>query len=109
MTGEPLIEVPVNGGHNYNGPKVANFLIGPFERATKSSSSLGEGSMTALPIVETQLGDVSAYIPTNMIFITDGQMFLSVDLFNGGIKSAINVGIYPNGTIVSYHYARRIG
>uniref|UniRef100_A0A8S0WD88 ATP synthase subunit alpha, mitochondrial n=1 Tax=Spirodela intermedia TaxID=51605 RepID=A0A8S0WD88_SPIIN len=54
---------------------------------------LGEGSMTALPIVETQSGDVSAYIPTNVISITDGQIFLSADLFNAGIRPAINVGI----------------
>ncbi|KAL0291881.1 UNVERIFIED_CONTAM: ATP synthase subunit alpha, chloroplastic [Sesamum calycinum] len=56
------------------------------ERAAKLSSSLGEGSMTALPIVETQSGDVSAYIPTNVISITDGQIFLSADLFNAGIS-----------------------
>ena len=63
------------------------------ERAAKSNSRLGEGSMTALPIVETQSGDVSAYIPTNVISITDGQIFLSADLFNAGIRPAINVGI----------------
>ena len=63
------------------------------ERAAKLSSSLGEGSMTALPIVETQSGDVSAYIPTNVISITDGQLFLSADLFNAGIRPAINVGL----------------
>ncbi|KAI5441337.1 hypothetical protein KIW84_010703 [Lathyrus oleraceus] len=63
------------------------------ERAAKLSSQLGEGSMTALPIIETQSGDVSAYIPTNVISITDGQIFLSVDLFNAGIRPAINVGI----------------
>ncbi|MCE3216898.1 hypothetical protein HAX54_009138 [Datura stramonium] len=63
------------------------------ERATKLSSSLGEGSMTALPIVETQLGDVSAYIPTNVISITDGQIFLSADLFDSRVRPAINVGI----------------
>ncbi|KAL5558145.1 hypothetical protein UlMin_034356 [Ulmus minor] len=63
------------------------------ERATKSSSPLGEGSMTALPIVETQSGDVSAYISTNVISITDGQIFLSTDLFNARIRHAINVGI----------------
>ncbi|KAL5555594.1 hypothetical protein UlMin_037830 [Ulmus minor] len=61
--------------------------------AAKTSSSFGEGSMTVLPIVETQSGDVSAYIPTNIISITDGQIFLSVDLFNAGIRPAINVGI----------------
>lgn len=63
------------------------------ERAAKLSSHLGEGSMTALPIVETQAGDVSAYIPTNVISITDGQIFLSADLFNAGIRPAINVGL----------------
>jgi F-type H+-transporting ATPase subunit alpha len=63
------------------------------ERAAKLSSRLGEGSMTALPIVETQAGDVSAYIPTNVISITDGQIFLSADLFNAGIRPAISVGI----------------
>ncbi|KAL6570472.1 hypothetical protein OROGR_000022 [Orobanche gracilis] len=63
------------------------------ERAAKLSSSLGEGSMTALPIVETQSGDVSAYIPTNVISITDGQIFLSADLFNAGIRPAINISI----------------
>ena len=63
------------------------------ERAAKLSNALGEGSMTALPIIETQGGDVSAYIPTNVISITDGQIFLSADIFNSGIRPAINVGI----------------
>lgn len=63
------------------------------ERAAKLSDDLGGGSMTALPIVETQEGDVSAYIPTNVISITDGQIFLSADIFNAGIRPAINVGI----------------
>merc|ERR1712157_179125 len=63
------------------------------ERAAKLSDALGEGSMTALPIIETQGGDVSAYIPTNAISITDGQIFLSADIFNGGMRPAINVGI----------------
>ena len=63
------------------------------ERAAKLNDSLGGGSMTALPIVETQEGDVSAYIPTNVISITDGQIFLSGDIFNAGIRPAINVGI----------------
>jgi F-type H+-transporting ATPase subunit alpha len=63
------------------------------ERAAKLSDSLGGGSMTALPIIETQAGDVSAYIPTNVISITDGQIFLAGDLFNAGIRPAINVGI----------------
>ena len=63
------------------------------ERAAKLSDELGGGSMTALPVIETQAGDVSAYIPTNVISITDGQIFLSGDLFNSGIRPAINVGI----------------
>jgi len=63
------------------------------ERAAKLSNALGEGSMTALPIVETQEGDVSAYIPTNVISITDGQIFLAANLFNSGLRPAINVGI----------------
>jgi F-type H+-transporting ATPase subunit alpha len=63
------------------------------ERAAKLSDALGRGSITALPIVETQAGDVSAYIPTNVISITDGQIFLSADLFNSGLRPAINVGI----------------
>nr|AYD72512.1 ATP synthase CF1 alpha subunit [Dasycladus sp. HV04045] len=63
------------------------------ERAAKLNDELGSGSMTALPIVETQEGDVSAYIPTNVISITDGQIFLSADIFNAGIRPAINVGI----------------
>ena len=63
------------------------------ERAAKLSDKLGGGSMTALPIIETEAGDVSAYIPTNVISITDGQVFLSKDLFNSGIKPAIDVGI----------------
>jgi len=63
------------------------------ERAAKLSDQLGAGSMTALPIIETQASDVSAYIPTNVISITDGQIFLSNDLFNSGIRPAINVGI----------------
>ena len=63
------------------------------ERAAKLSDALGGGNMTALPIIETQAGDVAAYIPTNVISITDGQIFLSGDLFNAGIRPAINVGI----------------
>jgi F-type H+-transporting ATPase subunit alpha len=63
------------------------------ERAAKLNDTLGGGSITALPIVETQAGDVSAYIPTNVISITDGQIFLSADLFNSGFRPAINVGI----------------
>jgi F-type H+-transporting ATPase subunit alpha len=63
------------------------------ERAVKLSDALGGGSMTALPIIETQAGDVSAYIPTNVISITDGQIFLEPKLFNAGVRPAINVGI----------------
>jgi F-type H+-transporting ATPase subunit alpha len=63
------------------------------ERAAKLSDALGGGSMTALPIIETQAGDVSAYIPTNVISITDGQIFLEADLFNAGFRPAINVGL----------------
>ncbi len=63
------------------------------ERAAKMSDEEGGGSLTALPIIETQAGDVSAYIPTNVISITDGQIFLETDLFNAGVRPAINVGI----------------
>src|SRR6188472_1994650 len=63
------------------------------ERAAKLSDKLGGGSMTALPIIETQAGDVSAYIPTNVISITDGQIFMETDLFHSGVRPAINVGI----------------
>ena len=62
-------------------------------RAPKLNDELGAGSLTALPIIETQAGDVSAYIPTNVISITDGQIFLETDLFNSGIRPAINVGL----------------
>ncbi len=63
------------------------------ERASKLSAERGGGSLTALPVIETQAGDVSAYIPTNVISITDGQIFLDSDLFNSGVRPAINVGI----------------
>src|SRR2546426_4125159 len=63
------------------------------ERAAKLNDDLGGGSLTALPIIETQLGDVSAYIPTNVISITDGQIFLESDLFYGGIRPAVDVGL----------------
>ncbi|MCB9744683.1 MAG: F0F1 ATP synthase subunit alpha [Alphaproteobacteria bacterium] len=63
------------------------------ERAAKMSEARGGGSLTALPIIETQAGDVSAYIPTNVISITDGQIFLETDLFNQGVRPAVNVGI----------------
>merc|ERR1711978_147469 len=63
------------------------------ERAAKMSDAMGGGSLTALPIIETQAGDVSAYIPTNVISITDGQIFLETELFYKGIRPAINVGL----------------
>ena len=63
------------------------------ERAAKLNDKLGGGSLTALPVIETQAGDVSAYIPTNVISITDGQIYLEADLFNSGIRPAINVGL----------------
>src|SRR6202044_359313 len=62
------------------------------ERAAKLSDELGGGSLTALPIIETKAGDISAYIPTNVISITDGQVFLESDLFYAGVRPAINVG-----------------
>lgn len=63
------------------------------ERSSKLNDELGGGSITALPIIETQAGDVSAYIPTNVISITDGQIFLESDLFNSGMRPAVNVGL----------------
>ncbi len=63
------------------------------ERAAKMSGEYGSGSLTALPIIETQAGDVSAYIPTNVISITDGQIVLDADLFNSGLRPAVNVGL----------------
>jgi F-type H+-transporting ATPase subunit alpha len=61
------------------------------ERSAKLHRDLGGGSLTALPIIETQMNDISAYIPTNVISITDGQIFLEPDLFNAGMRPAINV------------------
>jgi F-type H+/Na+-transporting ATPase subunit alpha len=63
------------------------------ERSAKLSKAKGAGSLTALPIIETQAGDVSAYIPTNVISITDGQIYLETDLFNSGVRPAVNVGL----------------
>jgi F-type H+-transporting ATPase subunit alpha len=63
------------------------------ERSSKMSKERGGGSLTALPVIETQAGDVSAYIPTNVISITDGQIFLETDLFNSGVRPAVNVGL----------------
>jgi F-type H+-transporting ATPase subunit alpha len=69
------------------------------ERAAKMSDANGGGSLTALPIIETQAGDVSAYIPTNVISITDGQIFLETDLFYQGIRPAINVGLSVSASV----------
>jgi len=63
------------------------------ERSSKLSEAKGSGSLTALPIIETQAGDISAYIPTNVISITDGQIYLETDLFNSGVRPAVNVGL----------------
>ena len=63
------------------------------ERAVKLNDELGGGSLTALPVIETQAGDVSAYIPTNVISITDGQIYLETELFFRGIRPAVNVGL----------------
>merc|ERR1712061_206322 len=63
------------------------------ERSAKMSDAMGGGSLTALPVIETQAGDVSAYIPTNVISITDGQIFLETELFYKGIRPAVNVGL----------------
>jgi F-type H+-transporting ATPase subunit alpha len=63
------------------------------ERAARMHDSLGGGSMTAIPIIETQAGDITSYIPTNVVSITDGQIYLESDLFNGGVRPAINVGL----------------
>ncbi len=63
------------------------------ERAAKMNKEMGSGSLTALPVIETQAGDVSAYIPTNVISITDGQIFLETDLFYSGVRPAVNVGL----------------
>lgn len=63
------------------------------ERAAKMNDDYGGGSLTALPVIETQAGDVSAYIPTNVISITDGQIFLETELFYKGVRPAINVGL----------------
>ena len=74
------------------------------ERAAKLSTKLGGGSLTALPIVETQAGDVSAYIPTNVISITDGQIFLDAELFSQGVRPAVNVGLSVSRVGAAAHY-----
>src|SRR5208283_1178890 len=63
------------------------------ERAARLNDESGGGSLTALPVIETQAGDLSAYIPTNVISITDGQMYMESDLFNSGVRPALNVGL----------------
>ncbi len=81
------------------------------ERSSKLSDKLGAGSLTALPVIETQAGDVSAYIPTNVISITDGQIFLETDLFNSGIRPAVNVGLSVSrvGFAAAYKSTKQVG
>ena len=76
------------------------------ERAARMAPEYGGGSLTALPIIETQAGDVSAYIPTNVISITDGQIFLETELFNSGVMPAVNPGISVSRVAVSYTHLR---
>ena len=81
------------------------------ERSAKMNKEQGAGSLTALPIIETQAGDVSAYIPTNVISITDGQIFLETDLFNSGIRPAVNVGLSVSrvGFSAAYKSVKQVG
>ncbi len=81
------------------------------ERAAKLSDELGGGSLTALPVIETQAGDVSAYIPTNVISITDGQIYLEPDLFNSGIRPAINAGLSVSrvGSAAQFKAMKKVG
>ncbi len=81
------------------------------ERSAKMNKDKGAGSLTALPIIETQAGDVSAYIPTNVISITDGQIFLETDLFNSGIRPAVNVGLSVSrvGFSAAYKSVKQVG
>jgi F-type H+-transporting ATPase subunit alpha len=81
------------------------------ERSSKLNDKLGAGSLTALPVIETQAGDVSAYIPTNVISITDGQIFLETDLFNSGIRPAVNVGLSVSrvGFAAAYKSTKQVG
>ncbi len=81
------------------------------ERSAKMNKEKGAGSLTALPIIETQAGDVSAYIPTNVISITDGQIFLETDLFNSGIRPAVNVGLSVSrvGFSAAYKSVKQVG
>jgi proton translocating ATP synthase F1 alpha subunit len=80
------------------------------ERSAKLSKALGSGSFTSLPIIETQAGDVSAYIPTNVISITDGQIFLETKLFNEGVRPAINVGLSVSrvGSAAQYAFMKQL-
>lgn len=80
------------------------------ERSAKLSKAIGGGSLTSLPIIETQAGDVSAYIPTNVISITDGQIFLETKLFNEGIRPAINVGLSVSrvGSAAQYSFMKQL-
>jgi F-type H+-transporting ATPase subunit alpha len=80
------------------------------ERSAKLSKALGGGSFTSLPIIETQAGDVSAYIPTNVISITDGQIFLETKLFNEGVRPAINVGLSVSrvGSAAQYAFMKQL-
>jgi len=80
------------------------------ERSAKLSKNLGGGSLTSLPIIETQAGDVSAYIPTNVISITDGQIFLETKLFNEGVRPAINVGLSVSrvGSAAQYVFMKQL-
>jgi F-type H+-transporting ATPase subunit alpha len=79
------------------------------ERSSKMSKELGGGSLTALPIIETQAGDVSAYIPTNVISITDGQIFFETDLFNSGVRPAVNVGLSRVGFAAAIKATKQVG
>lgn len=72
---------------------MSSICIQDFERAARLNENYGSGSLTALPIIETQAGDISAYIPTNVISITDGQIFLKTDMFNAGIRPAVDSGL----------------
>ena len=78
------------------------------ERAAKLSPELGGGSITALPIIETQAGDVSAYIPTNVISITDGQIFLGTDMFYSGIRPAVDVGLSVSLSLIHISFPTKI-
>ena len=69
------------------------FTFKAFRKSSKSRREYGGGSITALPVIETLAGDVSAYVPTNVISITDGQIYLETDLFNSGVRPALNTGL----------------